>query len=441
MQNDIRLSRPWHLGLLQWWSGLSLQARLGLFFGIVMPVVSGLLFPTYIHHMPLKWEERARLLEWHFVVSETIVIAWAFARGLDRGQLWASLPKDIRIASAIFLGVMFFSSGVLATAPVDALLQSMIQLIHLYFFASVYHLARVYGPKDSEELLKWLFYGLPVLATYTIWRFNFSPLLAEISPGKIEWDSALPGFINLRHLGTWTGAIAAGISVHVLYRTNFDRPRIMHALLVLTLAFMFWTATRGAVFGVLVAQAMCVITFRQLPPVKNLVWSAVLAVAALGLALVLEFDHPVFRFYNSGEIGDAGTFAAGRLELWAATYARWLESPLVGWGTGSVFTDVFIGWSHTQPHNSILQALVSWGLVGGLAAGWLVTRAFAAAAGVARNDSLERSSWPLLAVAYSLLAMSMLSGPFYYPRFIILTIIALAIVIAQGHACRARTSG
>lgn len=431
MDQNIKAKHHMVSNVRLWWNGLSLYARLGILFGIVMPVVSGLLFPTYIHHMPLKWQERARLLELHFVASEVIIIVWAFAKGMDRNQIWALLPTDIRIAVTLFLGVMFFSSGILATAPSDALFQSLIQVVHLYFFAAVYHLYSKQEREDGKTLILWLVAGLPVLILYTMWRFNFPPPPSELPPGGVEWDSALPGFISLRHLGTWIGAIAAGVSVHVLYRERFDRPRLMHFVLVFVLAYMFWTGTRAAVLGVLAALAICAISFRQLPGLGNMVGSACLAIAGFVLALVFQFDHPSFRFFNSEELADPNAFSSGRLELWAATIDRWLESPWVGWGTGSTFTDVFINWSHTQPHNAILQALISWGLLGGLAAIWLVVRAIAAATGVARADSEERKTWPLLAIAYCLLVQSMFEGPYYYPRLIILSLIVLATLVAQ----------
>lgn len=436
MHQNIQLKRPSYTNVLHWWSSLSFQARLGLLFGVVMPVVSGVLFPTYIHHMPLKWQERARLLEWHFVVSEIVVIAWAFTKGFDRRRIWALLPTDIRIAVTLFLGVMFFSSGILATAPSDALFQSLIQVVHLYFFAAVYHLCSKQEREDSKTLLLWLVAGLPVLILYTMWRFNFPPPPSELPPGGVEWDSALPGFISLRHLGTWIGAIAAGVSVHVLYRERFDRPRLMHFVLVFVLAYMFWTGTRAAVLGVLAALAICAISFRQLPGLRNMVGSACLAIAGFVLALVFQFDHPSFRFSNSNELADPNAFSSGRLELWAATIDRWLESPWLGWGTGSTFTDVFINWSHTQPHNAILQALISWGLLGGIAAIWLVIRAIAAATGAARADSEKRTTWPLLAIAYCLLVQSMFEGSYYYPRLIILSLIVLATLVAQDARVR-----
>lgn len=431
MQTIAKTRRP----VAEWISALSFEAKLGILFGIIMPVLSGLLFPTYIHHMPLKWQERARLLEVHFVASEILVIAWAYARGFDRDRLWATLSPDIRSALLVWLAAMFFSSAVLATQPVDALLQSLIQVVHLYFFAAVYHLARRDGRGEYRTFLTWLVAGLPVLIIYTLWRFNFPPPLSQIPGGRIEWDFALPGFINLRYLGTWVGAIAAAISVHVLYRAKFDRPGKIHLALLFVLCFMFWTATRSAVFGVLFALALAFVAAGRLPKWRNLVGSFTIAVAAFVISLLFAFNDPVFAFYNPGEMTSPDTFASGRLELWAATIARWQQSPWVGWGTGSIFFDVFIGWSHTQPHNAVLQALISWGVIGGGAALWLLGRALVAAARIVRAGC-DEGLLPMLTMALCVVGMSMLDGALYYPRFIIAAIIPLALLLAHGKGSR-----
>ena len=63
---------------------------------IVMPIVSALVYPTYIHHMLSPQAEFSRLIELPFVVSEVAVVLWAGRQGFDLSSAWRALPRDIR---------------------------------------------------------------------------------------------------------------------------------------------------------------------------------------------------------------------------------------------------------------------------------------------------------------------------------------------------------
>lgn len=406
---------------------LSFKAKLGLLFGIVMPVISALLFPTYVHRMPLPWLERARLLELQFVLSEILVVAWAYQAGMDRSRIWRSLPGDVRIALIALLAVMFISSALISAHPADAMLQSLIQVVHLYFAMAVFHLSTIERGVSEDELTRPLAAGLAVLAIYIAWRFGYPPDPSTLPGGKIEWDFAVPGFISVRYLGTWTGAITAGLAIHLLYRAPQGRVGMYHFYYVLAAAMTIWSGTRAGILGIGAAVFIFVI-LRGLPQWRAIVMAALLTGLAVALALIFQFDHPLFRLHNSGEATTVSQFTAGRWELWIATVDRWLDSPLLGWGTGSMFYEVYLGWTHTQPHNAFLQFLISWGLVGAIACCWLFARAIRAAHAVAMAN---RSTWPMLGTVYALLAMSMVDGALYYPRFIIVIVAGLALILAR----------
>jgi len=405
---------------------ISLAGRLGIAFGILMPVVAALLFPTYVHKMPLIWQERARLLELPFVLSELALIVIAVSRGLTLQAMWRQVSRDVRVAVVVLLATMAVSSVLMASQTADAVLQSLIQLVHLYFALAVFYLARMEPVRDWSQLLVALVAGVFVIALYSAFRLGFPPPLSRVPGGAIEWDFALPGFISVRYLGTWLGAIGAALAIKLLYLERHVRPTVSHGVFVFVLGFMFWTGTRAAVLGVLAAIVFSAITLRRLPSFRSLLTGGGLALLALALAIVFEFGHPVFRLYNLGEGSSLDAATSGRTVLWHATLARWWESPLTGWGTGGIFFDVKTGWTHTQPHNSVIQFLVDWGIFGALAAVWLIARAVVGAARVAIPD---RQSWPILAMVYSLLAMSMVDGALYYPRFIIMIVIGLALLI------------
>ncbi len=417
---------------------LSFKARLGLLFGIVAPVLSGLIFPTYVAVLPSLAMNRAMLLELQFVACELLVIGWAFRAGMDRNRLWRSLALDVRLAVLVLLAAMFASAALISKYPADALLQSLTQLVHLYFAAAVFHLSTAERDVSEDVLIRPLAAGLAVLAIYTAWRFGFPPDPSAVPGGKIEWSFALPGFISVRYLGTWTGAIAAALAVHLLYRERRGGIGAYHCYFVLAMAMTIWSGTRAGLLGI-GAAVVLFLFFRGLPRWRAIALTVLLTGVALALALIFQFDDPAFKLFSRGGGGDVvgAGFTSGRWELWVATVERWRDSPLLGWGTGALFYEVYLGWTHTQPHNAILQFLFSWGLVGAAACSWLFARALPAAHAVAM---MNRSTWPLLGMVYALLAMSMVDGALYYPRFVIMIVGGLALILARGTTQEDETS-
>jgi hypothetical protein len=191
---------------------------LGLLFGVALPLAMAEMFFTYVAVLQTVWLERAKLLELPIVAGEVLVIAWAFRQGFDRQVLWAALSRDIRWALMALFGALAVSS-LLSTMPLEASLQSLIVVVHLYFAAAVYFLAaRAPAFARGETFIAGLAWGLVPIALLTVVRFQFPPPLSEIPGGRIDWVFALPGFISVRYFGTWTGAVAAALAVGILHR-------------------------------------------------------------------------------------------------------------------------------------------------------------------------------------------------------------------------------
>lgn len=419
-------------------SRLGLGYQLGFLFGVVMPLVSAIVFPTWVHLMPEDWQERARLLELQFVAAEILVIAVACAFKVDFDRLRRSLPRDIQVALAMMLGAMFFSSTVLAKVPIETLLQSLITVVHLYFGLAVYYLARVCPMRDWDRLLYWLALGLVPFAVLTLVKFSFPPSPDQVPGGRIEWSFALPGYISVRYLGTWVGAIAAGLAIKIMYRANNPQIDLWQLFYVLAAAMTVWSGTRAAVFGIVGSVVVLALLRPGFPNWRTIVRMALLTSVAVALAVAFRFDDPAFWLFTHGDAASVDSLTSGRTVLWAATIDRWLDSPLFGWGTGSVWFEVYVGWTHTQPHNALLQFLFSWGLVGCLGTVWMIGRAVFAAYRSAMHD---RARWPVLGLVFALIWMSMLDGAFYYPRFVIMIVAGLALLLAAGDKRLESSSG
>lgn len=407
---------------------------LGIWIGIVMPVISALVYPTYMHAMQIHWLEYSRLLEVPFVLFEILIIFRASHQRIDWKELWHALPTDIKAALILLLVGVFASSAFTSKELLKSLTISFFTVVHLLFAFATYHLIRRSSLRDFDEFLKFLGSGLILLAAFTFWRFSFPPPASTVRGGVIEWGSALPGFINVRLFGSWTGAIACGFLVKLLFDDRPNRNSLLLMFYFFSIAMTIWSGTRAAVLAIVVTAFAISVAKRQLPTLQSMRTTAILTGGAIVAAWVLlPYNDPAFMLFNHDDAANANSFAGGRLELWSATFQRWQHSPIFGFGSGSTLWEVNVGWPHTQPHNAILQFLISWGVIGAAPALWLLGR------GVLRvHIAALRSTTllPLLAILYALLIMSMLEGMLHYPQFIILIIVMFAAIMAYDSNSR-----
>lgn len=396
--------------------------------GVLMPIVALIAFPTYMHQMPHPGWEWARLLELPFVMFEIAMILYASHRGIDRIALWRQLPSDIRLAAIPFAVAIFASSLFLSQKPAATMTMSLMTVIHALFAIALYHLFTLDKSKGSSRFLEWHGWGALALLALTAWWFLTPPPPEQVMGGVIEWHAALPGFISVRHFGSWTGAIAAGFAITILFgdqKKHLDRN---HFFYFLAAAMTVWSGTRAAILAIIVVFVLFMIFQRRIPSPTAIGRAALLTGLALLAAWQFRWDDPAFLLFVQGDYSSMEAAASLRSELWAIGIDRWMASPLLGWGTGSFF------WegqphTHTQPHNVVVQMLVSWGLLGMVSGLWIIGRGIRSV-----HLAAAGNSWSLgmLGMMYALLLQSLLEGMLHYPRFIV-TIIALgAIILARS---------
>ncbi|GAA4052768.1 O-antigen ligase family protein [Parerythrobacter jejuensis] len=396
---------------------------------ILMPIVSGVVYPTYMHRMPVLSLEFSRLIEAPFLLAELGVVIWAYRVGLDRGKIWQALPRDVQWATGALIAGLTISSIFISRSTSASMTHSLMYVLHLFFAMSVYSLARHYGVDSIRKVLPVFGIGLVTLAIFTAVRFSFPPPAEKVFGGVIEWESALPGFINVRHFGAWTGAIAAGFAIKILFVDEARKLGWSHFFYCLAAGMTVWSGTRAALLGMVVVLLVTIISLRRFPDIRNIGIAFLLTAFAMGVAFLLLPPDPAFYLFNLNDTASANSLTSGRLKLWEQTYDRWLASPLFGWGSGSTFWEVDIGWSHTQPHNVVLQYLISWGILGAAGGLWLVGRMIKA---VHRPAIAEPVLLPLLAIMYCLLFQSLLEGMLHYPRYIMAIIMLGGLILVAS---------
>ena len=195
-----------------------------------------------------------------------------------------------------------------------------------------------------------------------------------------------------------------------------------------------WSGTRAAILAIALTALFLILIRRKMPSIQVMGTIAMLTGAAATAAwLLLPYHDPVFLLFDQADTSSSNQMSGGRLDIWAATFDKWQLSPFFGWGSGSQFWEVYVGWPHTQPHNAILQFLISWGIVGAVAALWLLGRAtFKAHMIAVHNEPVL----PILAILYTLLLMSLVEGMLHYPRFIMIIMVAFAAILAYDSNSR-----
>ena len=393
-----------------------------------LPVFSGLLFRTYSYHLEPFWYEQLRQFDFLFVAFEMAVILAARARGLDYGVLAAKLSTSERWAFAIFLATFWVSSVFVSQLPAVSILRIVFWFIHLAFGCAVFHLAGVITQAGTDRFAKGCFVGLccylPILATH----FSFPPDPASLAGGKIIWSSAVPGYLSVRLFGFTTATLALLAIGQLWHRHRFSSADWwLYGGLTIALALTFWSGTRGGFLAVFFATLALPIVARTKPPV---VWCIVVAAATLmsiALSELLYKPDASFGLFSGRNIGLGSDFSTGRYEIWAQSVVLIAERPIFGWGESAIWWLLENNSGHQQPHNALLQLLLSWGAIATAAALYLVYRATRVLfSSITREPTLVTPVLVLLGLAI----MSLVDGILYNPRTAILVIVALASALA-----------
>jgi O-antigen ligase len=129
-------------------------------------------------------------------------------------------------------------------------------------------------------------------------------------------------------------------------------------------AIALWTGSRGAALAIAGALAAGTLLLPAMRSIRS--WAGALSAMAAGLAAawiapaapssLMGLTHAV-RQTTSGDV------TTGRTTIWKNVIAAIEKHPLFGYGEGQMHW-VAPTWTMAQPHNSILQVALAWGLVG-----------------------------------------------------------------------------
>ena len=393
-----------------------------------LPVLSGILFRTYSYHVTPDWYEVCRQFDALFVMFEVAVILIARERGMNYGRLVAGLSTGEKIAACTFLATFWISSIFVSQVPALSAFRVVAWCIHIAFGCSVFYLSATISQKGMERFSMACFLGLCAYVPLLVAHFAFPPEAASRSGEVIVWSSALPGYLSVRLFG-FTTAVLALMAIGLLW----PRRRVVfsdwwvYAGLVLSLTLTFWSGTRGGIYAILLGSLALPFLARERP---RFLWLCVIVAATVVAWMVSEMLYQPNSAFGlvrseSGQLGS--TFTTGRYDIWLKTIALIAQRPLLGWGESAIMWLLPNDAGNQQPHNALLQMLLSWGAVATAAALYLIYRLARVLVGSSRN---ERIAITPTGVLVGLAVMSSVDGILYNPRTAMLAVIAAASALA-----------
>ncbi len=386
---------------------------------MVPMILSGLVFVTYDIAMDNLALEILRQLNTPFVIAELAVIALAGSRGMRLSALYGELPIRHRIAFGIFLALFWVGGVLVSPAWPFASLSNLSYLIHIVFLASVVHLARDWGSGDTAVFGRMLLIVMAAFAALIAIRFASPPAGRPVD--TIRWQFAVPGFISVRLFGAIAGAWAIlTLALAIMYgREARFRPWILVAA-GFAVGMVVWSGTRAAILGVGGAAIIGVVFYRQMLSDARRTLLPVVCAALAGAALaivLLPYGDPDFLLLAPDDFkssGSADGITSGRVTLWIAAWQAFTTVPMFGAGPGAsswiLPPDIA---KHIQPHNLVIEALLSWGTVAAGAALYLLAAVVVAAH---RRAARVLAAVPFLLAADGLLIMAFFDGTFHFAQ-------------------------
>lgn len=357
------------------------------------PVIRALLFVLLVF-TPLA---RAGVKPWAVTVMEMIVLVaaalWVSGRILDpilnpimdpiidpiidpAGGRFKT-PLDRPLAAAVALA---FISALFSENPIAGLWAVAEFITYIAVFHLTVHTLRTRAQvKALVGLLAGMGALLCVFGLFKHWGMNPFPW----------WDYADIGRYNVRlsatfgspdHFAGYLEMVAALTLGHLFTGVGMERRMLLTSLLVLFLAALILTLSRGGWIGLgagLFFMMGVLLTQERFGKYR---WSAAVGLGVLVLMLILLSSTPAVERVLTLRDGEAAL--GGRLTAWQGVLAMIAQNPLLGTGPGT-FADAFTQYQppglsrqFTMAHNDYLHFIAETGLPMALVMAWILVAVY-----------------------------------------------------------------
>lgn len=320
----------------------------------------------------------------------------------------------------VLLGASFLLSHGLASGDGVAAL-SLLRLIEC-LLAVLFGFAVCHWMSADRQASLWLASAV-ALATAICFFVFVSVWMVLDDPYHFDWVYDPPLFVNIRNLGHCL-AIGMVCGAWLFFSCHAFGKMSGWAVFLVSSAMLAWSGSRGSFMAALFGVALLGLVFSWRAYAR--LWGILLATLVMAFFLAALFPVAdgsmgwLSALQRTRDVAGAEALGSGRWAMWKETAGFIAQRPWFGWG-GDAFR-VLMGWrKEIQPHNSLLQVLLEWGVVGAVSLLLLLGHLLSVAlhrfwvVRVAARGSATLVSFGLgLALALSLLALSLVDGVFYH---------------------------
>lgn len=328
---------------------------------VVAMVSSWVLYTAITMYQPSVSEYHGEIAGLLLAVSAVLLLPGLF---LPRpGRL--RFDTDGWAWSALFL--------VMAASSYRAGHQFASEKLHFLFALMVFGLSiRWLLEHSAGRALEWTLLGIGLVhAAILVLVMQHAP---GADPGRPYDQSWVPYHGHIRHFA-YHGMLAAAAGVALtLFGNRYRLPGVLLASMALFGILYF--GARGALLGWLGAVLLIAYFSKRYEDVLLVAGAALL----LGLAVSYGFQSALSPAPFTGPIHERlqsladATHSTGRTGIWQAAIAAAIEKPFLGWGLDGYRISDCCRANTVQPHNVIVQWFIETGLLGLVAAGWIVWR-------------------------------------------------------------------
>lgn len=356
------------------------------------------------------------------LAEATLVLVWARRRGLTAPA--RGLPTLIA-ALGIVWWVASVVSMVTAAQVAPAVVRTAEWSLHLAFGLVV----KASAEETSRTCPLWRTSSLVGVAVVMAAAVMLWASLAE--PELHLWNAEFPFVRGARWAGTY-GLLAVTVgAIPLLAGAAEPRKRLASmGWMALGWGAIWWSGSRGALGAAAGATLLMVFLSQS----RGRLVAAAAGASVLGALGSIPLSMPRFgmgvgRLWAALPPGGE-SYGSGRSGLWLTTWEAWAAHPWLGVGPDGLAPLLFpVGSAHA--HNTLLQALAEWGLLGGVpfvVAGTLLLIAAVQSGRRAGPDRMFRAGAAAYLVALAL--NGLLEGLFYDPGTTLLAAAAAGVAMA-----------
>jgi len=310
---------------------------------------------------------RSRYIVRSFSLTPTliqlIVICIGMQNGLSIASAWRGLPQITQFALPLLAALCMIPWFMGAEDPGRIPMAIIVFLVHIIFTLFLFELLSRFSEAQRAFLAKCIASG--VAAYCAVWAVSLFFYL----PKDEGWVVLVPGVTNVRGLGFFVVAgffMALAALPEDKATSFFSKDHVLPFLLAFIACLLgFWTGSRGSIFAIVVALGLLILFAPRYWKPILLFGGLALALAAL-VSLFLPIPNPsygIIRF--APPAGEGADVSSGRVAMWLEAIPKILERPIFGWGLDQFQLIQFASFrGYRQPHNVVLQSLISTGFIG-----------------------------------------------------------------------------